>query len=108
MTIKKITCLILASLFFFTACGRDLPFEYKYLSAAQVQITYEGKTYLLNRFGPETDTPFDYAFEDDGDLDVTIDGKTWYIDSPYDIDKPKKKTVKKKRTTKSSTKKKKR
>ena len=87
------------AVFSFLGCGRDLPFEYRYLSANVVRITYLEKVYELNRFGKKPNVPFDYAFEPDGDLDITIAGKTYDIDSPYDMDKPKKKTVSKKKKT---------
>lgn len=83
-------------------CGQDLPFEYQYLSANQVQIKYQGQEYVLNRWGGKVSAPFDYEFESDGDLDIMIGGKVYDIDSPYDIDKSKKKSkkIKKKKTKK--------
>ncbi len=81
-------------------CGGDLPFEYRYLSASVVQINYLDKVYELDRFGDKIDAPFTYEFESDGDLDIVIAGKAYDIDSPYDIDKPKKKSVSKKTVSK--------
>ena len=99
MGVKKGVCgfIVVVAAVVGIGCGQDLPFEYRYLSANQVQIRYQEKVYDLQRFGPKINTPFDYAFEPDGDLDITIAGKTYDIDSPYDIDKPKKKKVKKKK-----------
>lgn len=84
----------------FAGCGGDKPFEYRYNSANSVDISYKGRLYRLNRFGPRVSTPFEYQFESDGDLDITIAGKTYDIDSPYDIDSSKK--AKKKSTRKST------
>jgi len=89
---KKTGILLLLICFMLSTigCGSNLPFEYRYTSANAVEITYQGKLYRLNRFGPKTRAPFDYAFESDGDLDIRIGGKTWDIDSPYDLDRPEK------------------
>ncbi|MCG8688836.1 MAG: hypothetical protein MI892_28460 [Desulfobacterales bacterium] len=87
----------------FMGCGRNLPFEYRYLSPSSVEITYQGQKYLLNQYGDSASTPFDYSFESDGDLDIRIEGKDYEIDSPYDVDKKKKK---KKKTTKKKSKRK--
>ena len=98
---------VLTLVILFWGCGENLPFAYRYLSANQVQIEYQGNTYHLNRFGPKSNTPFKYRFEPDGDLDIMIAGKTFDIDSPYDIDSPKSKKKKKKKKKSSKTKKKK-
>ena len=87
-------------------CGQDMPFEYRYLSANTVQIKYLDQVYQLDRFGERVDAPFNYEFESDGDLDIVLAGKKYEIESPYDIDKPKKKkSVSKKRKTTRSRKK---
>lgn len=80
-------------------CGQDLPFEYRYLSANKVQVKYLEKIWELDRYGTKLNAPFDYEFESDGDLDITVAGKTYEIESPYDIDKPKKKTTTRKKRT---------
>jgi len=86
-------------------CGDGLPFEAEYTSKNRVVITYQGKKYILERYGIPTQAPFTYRFEDDGDIDLTIDGRIYDVDSPYDRDKKKKKKViKKKSTSKNSSK----
>ncbi|WP_446012022.1 hypothetical protein [Candidatus Electrothrix sp.] len=87
------------------ACGPDLPFTAEYSSPNQVVIQYQGKKYILERYGIPASVPFSYRFEKDGDLDLTINGKLYEVDSPYDRDKKKikkkvNKTVKKKSATK--------
>ncbi len=101
MSIKKITgnLTLLVSVLLIFGCGQDLPFDYKFVSANTVQINYMDKVYELDRYGPKLNTPFEYQFESDGDLDIMIAGESYDIDSPYDIDKPKKKKTKKKRST---------
>lgn len=93
---RGLAVLLLAGL---PACGQDLPFDYDYKSARQVEIVYNGKSYLLSQGVRRTDTPFSYQFEADGDVDITIDDTTYEIDSPYDssgsLKKKKKKKVKK-------------
>lgn len=85
--------------------GEKMPFTYNYKSASVVEINYNGKSYVLQQFGPRIDTPFKYEFEPDGDLDITVAGKSYDIDSPYDRDVKKKKVVKKvKKPVKKSTK----
>ncbi|MCI5165105.1 MAG: hypothetical protein D3903_03180 [Candidatus Electrothrix sp. GM3_4] len=76
-------------------CGSNRPFSAEYTSPNQVAIIYQGKQYMLNRYGISSSVPFSYRFEDDGDLDLTIDGRLYEVDSPYDIDKKKKKVKKK-------------
>ncbi|WP_153305965.1 hypothetical protein [Desulfogranum mediterraneum] len=93
------------------ACGGEPPpFEARYLSANQVQVSYQGKNYLLNRLQqPRTDLPFEYSFEADGDLDLEINGRQYEVDSPYDRDRKKKKVkrrTKKKKTSSKTTSKK--
>ena len=81
-------------------CGPDLPFTAEYTSPNQVIIQYQGKQYILERYGIPTPVPFSYRFEDDGDLDLTINDELYEVDSPYDIDKKKKKKKVKKKTVK--------
>jgi hypothetical protein len=76
-------------------CGSERPFSAEYTSPNQVVIVYQGTQYTLNRYGISASVPFGYRFEDDGDLDLTVDGKLYEVDSPYDIDKAKKKIKKK-------------
>ncbi len=103
VAVNVVVGLVCLSLGLFTGCGKSkLPFQYRYVSANGVEITYQGRVYSLERYGPKIQAPFDYEFESDGDLDITINGRTYDIDSPYDLDKPK---IKKKKTT-SKTKKK--
>ena len=66
-----------------TGCGPDLPFSARYTSPDQVIINYQGKQYILNRYGIPSSVPFSYRFEEDGDLDLTINGKLYEVDSPY-------------------------
>lgn len=82
--------------------GEKRPFEVQYTSPNDATITYKGNVYQLNRFRPASNLPFDYEFENDGDLNLVVDSKEYEIESPYDIDKKKKKTktVKKKKTSK--------
>lgn len=96
MWTRGLAVLLLAGL---PACGQDLPFDYDYKSASEVEIDYNGKSYLLRQYENRTDTPFSYQFEPDGDVDITIGDDTYEIDSPYDssgsLKKKKKKKVKK-------------
>jgi len=84
-----------------SGCGDNFPgkrpFSYRYVSRHEVDITYKGATYRLNRHVRRHDTPFKYKFEPDGDVDITINSITYDVDSPYDIDK---KTVKPKKVNK--------
>ncbi len=87
---------LLAALTLFAGCsGEKRPFTAEFNGKDNVVITYQGKSYTLNRFIPVANVPFEYSFESDGDLDLEIEGKSYEVDNPYDIDK-KKKTVKKK------------
>ena len=90
--------------FCLVGCGEGRPFQAKYTSRYRVIITYQGKEYILERYGIPAQTPFRYRFEQDGDLDLTINGREYEIDSPYDVDsnKPKKKIT---NTAKTKTKK---
>ena len=95
---------ILALVVLLSGCGDGRPFDAKYNSPTQVVITYQGRQYVLNQYGPPVQTPFRYQFEDDGDLDLIVEGQEYEVDSPYDIDKKKKKKKKKpKKTTKKKT-----
>lgn len=69
-----------------TGCERDLPFTYRYLSPAELQVNYQDSTYLLNRSSKLTNVPFTYDFEADGDVDIILDGIEYEIESPYDRD----------------------
>ncbi|MEN8141611.1 MAG: hypothetical protein ABFR97_10350 [Thermodesulfobacteriota bacterium] len=72
------------------------PFTARYLSPNLVEVDYQGTKYNLDRSAPqEAETPFSYSFEEDGDLDIVINGKSYEVDSPYDIDRPKRKTTRK-------------
>lgn len=69
---------------------------------------YQGKKYILERYGIPASVPFSYRFEQDGDLDLTINNKLYEVDSPYDRDKKKIKKKKKiekkvKKTTQKKT-----
>jgi hypothetical protein len=84
-------------LFLVNGCGQgDRPFQYQYLAKDTVVITYQGKDYTLVQSENVAGLPFTYEFEDDGDLDLAIEGRSYEIESPYDRDTVKKKTVKKK------------
>ena len=97
MMILRRGCLaVLLTVCLFISSGCDnRPFKAHYTSADTVEVSYQGKSYLLNRYGAKTKTPFSYSFESDGDLDLNINGREYEVDSPYDRDS-KKKPVKKK------------
>lgn len=71
-------------------CGQNnQPFTAKYVSANRVIVTYQNKSYTLDRYGLPAHTPFRYRFEPDGDLNLFIKGEEYDVDSPYDIDRKK-------------------
>lgn len=75
-------------------CGSDKPpFEAFFTSRNDVNITYQGQVYQLNRYLRTNDVPFEYSFEADGDLDIVVEGKAYEVDNPYDIDVKKKKKI---------------
>jgi hypothetical protein len=77
-------------------CDRnDRPFTARYISENQVIVTYKNTSYTLNRYGLPARTPFRYRFEPDGDLNLFIGGTEYDVDSPYDIDRKKRRTKKK-------------
>ncbi len=80
------------SLFLIGCSQEQLPFQYRYLSPDQVEVVYQGKKYQLSR-ASAIQAPFRYRFEQDGDLDIVLDGVEYEIESPFDIDKKKKKTA---------------
>lgn len=104
---KQFSLLVLLTAFFFVAgcSGEKRPFTAEFNGKDNVDITYKGKKYTLNRFIPVGNVPFEYSFESDGDLDIEIEGKSYEVDNPYDIDTKKtaKKEVKKKRVVKKKT-----
>lgn len=87
---------------FLVACSQEqLPFQYRYLSPDEVDFVYKGQRYQLSK-SRSVKTPFKYNFEQDGDLDIVIDGVEYEIESPFDVDrKKKKKTAKVKKINKS-------
>ena len=80
-----LSAILIYGLFGLSACGgADEPFTYRYVSPYEVEITYQGASYLISPDQRPDDLPFDYEFEADGDVDIVLEGRSYEIDSPYD------------------------